>query len=386
MDDLDPGNTRPESEEDQASNAEMQQILEAIPEGCFVVEGGKIIYANIRAAELFGYDSTDSLLHRQIEDLVPPKYRNMHVGDRQRFQKEKSTKPRSHASQDIELMSLRNDGTVFPARIIIGNLPKDGHSLAIVTDITEEQLIKEYEINHLLRQERNEMLEQVITALSHDISTPLSTVVTSAYIIRRKLEGNPVLHDLDRNISKIENAVGSLKNIVKIQNELLRLTLVPSLETYPTNVSNLIQIALDSTTSQHPSDENRIKVNVSQNDEIYSDIDSASSLIVHLLKNAIQFSGETIEIHYDSDYDTNIGCLSVKDYGIGISKEDLERIFDFHFKANAARTNGNSNGDSGLGLTIVKRIAELHGWKIEVESEVGAGSTFRILIPKGIEA
>jgi len=71
--------------------------------------------------------------------------------------------------------------------------------------------------------------------------------------------------------------------------------------------------------------------------------------------------------------------VSISDTGVGISEEDLPRIFDRFYRVDKVRSP--SEGGSGLGLAICKQIAEAHGGKIEVQSEVGRGSTFSVFLP-----
>ena len=75
--------------------------------------------------------------------------------------------------------------------------------------------------------------------------------------------------------------------------------------------------------------------------------------------------------------------LSVSDKGIGIAKEDLPRIFERFYRADKARSPPNKVRGTGLGLAIVKHIAQLHGGRVEAESEVEKGTTIRVLLPVG---
>ena len=77
--------------------------------------------------------------------------------------------------------------------------------------------------------------------------------------------------------------------------------------------------------------------------------------------------------------------LSVSDNGIGIGKEDLPRIFERFYRADKARGHNTVRG-TGLGLAIVKHIAQLHGGHVEAESELGKGTTIRVVLPTAVAA
>jgi len=99
----------------------------------------------------------------------------------------------------------------------------------------------------------------------------------------------------------------------------------------------------------------------------------------NLLDNAIKYSSNQGEIRLNAARRGDELLFSVSDSGIGISREDLPRIFERFYRADKARSR--ELGGTGLGLSIVKHIAQLHGGRVEAESEFGRGTTIRILLP-----
>jgi two-component system phosphate regulon sensor histidine kinase PhoR len=102
--------------------------------------------------------------------------------------------------------------------------------------------------------------------------------------------------------------------------------------------------------------------------------------LYNLLDNAVNYSGDHGEIRLMARRRDEQMVLSVSDNGIGISKEDLPRIFERFYRVDKARTAENIRG-TGLGLAIVKHIAQLHGGRVEAESELEKGTTIRVVLP-----
>jgi two-component system phosphate regulon sensor histidine kinase PhoR len=99
----------------------------------------------------------------------------------------------------------------------------------------------------------------------------------------------------------------------------------------------------------------------------------------NLLDNAVKFSRDNGQIHLRATRRGADVVLSVADDGLGIGKEHLPRIFERFYRADKARSR--ELGGTGLGLAIVKHIAQLHGGRVEAESELGRGTTIHVVLP-----
>ncbi|PYL23433.1 MAG: hypothetical protein DMF37_09810 [Verrucomicrobia bacterium] len=102
-------------------------------------------------------------------------------------------------------------------------------------------------------------------------------------------------------------------------------------------------------------------------------------VLYNLLDNALKYSRESGEIRLQAVQHGPEMVLSVADNGIGIGKNDLPRIFERFYRVDKARSR--ELGGTGLGLAIVKHIAQLHGGRVEAESELGRGTTIRVILP-----
>lgn len=113
---------------------------------------------------------------------------------------------------------------------------------------------------------------------------------------------------------------------------------------------------------------------------IEADRDLLSQVWVNLLHNAIKFTpeGGTVQVFLEESGQEAV--VRVRDSGIGISAEDLEHIFERFFKADKSRTR--SGGGSGLGLSIIQKIVQMHGGSVSVQSAPGEGTEMTVRLPK----
>jgi signal transduction histidine kinase len=109
-----------------------------------------------------------------------------------------------------------------------------------------------------------------------------------------------------------------------------------------------------------------------------SDIDKVRQILVNLAGNAVKFT-DSGEVRLELDRRDNEVCFTVRDTGIGIAKRDLDRLFKPFSQLDTGLTR--RHGGTGLGLYISRSLAELLGGRIEVDSVVGKGSVFRLLLP-----
>jgi signal transduction histidine kinase len=111
---------------------------------------------------------------------------------------------------------------------------------------------------------------------------------------------------------------------------------------------------------------------------VHGDEGLLSQVWINLLHNAIKFTPEGGNIHIALSADSGELCCQISDSGIGIAPTDRIHIFERFYKVDKARDR--SLGGNGLGLSLVKRIVELHGGRVEVESEIGKGTTFLVVL------
>lgn len=220
--------------------------------------------------------------------------------------------------------------------------------------------------------ELNKLKSNFVTLASHEFRTPLTAVLSSASLIERySVDANQ--EKVGKHIARIKAAVNLLTSILdeflslsKIEEGKLdpKVEMINLRETVEALCQNLMTFAKP---------EQKIIYTHSGEEQIYSDPVLLGNIINNLLSNAIKYSREDGEIHVSSNVNSDVHLL-VKDAGIGISRKDQEHLFERFFRASNA---GNIPG-TGLGLHIMKHYVDLLNGEIDVKSEPGVGSEFKI--------
>ncbi|HEY9813679.1 MAG TPA: HAMP domain-containing sensor histidine kinase, partial [Candidatus Sericytochromatia bacterium] len=225
------------------------------------------------------------------------------------------------------------------------------------------------------QQELTALKSSLITRMSHEFRTPLSIILSSTELIEH------YSHKLsDEKKATLYNQVtNSAKQITKLLDEFLTLNqaesqniqLNPSLIELEKVIPQLIA------ESQSNTDKHKITFLSEGNCHAVMDINILRNSLKELLVNAIKYSPEGGEIQLKVTCENEKAVFQVKDQGIGIPASEQNHVFErFYRGSNVSNISG-----IGLGLSIVKKLVELHQGSIDVSSEVGVGSTFTVAIP-----
>lgn len=245
-------------------------------------------------------------------------------------------------------------------------IPKGGllHELACALDKMSKRLKLQIQEMQKLEEFRSEFIANV----SHEVKTPLTGILSAVEILEDKNPENPTVNKCLSILSKQAKRLNSLIQDILSLSEIEHRQ--PKQDFKKFNISPIITNCVSMCDTD-------IKINTKlENIEMLGDSILIEQAILNILNNAIKYS-KTDKIDITTRKEENNIVISIKDYGIGIPQEDLQRIFEHFYRVDKARSR--DLGGTGLGLAIVKNIIKLHNGKINVISDNGC--EFVITLP-----
>ncbi|HEY4817039.1 MAG TPA: ATP-binding protein [Candidatus Acidoferrum sp.] len=233
-----------------------------------------------------------------------------------------------------------------------------------------------HDITELRRLER--VRRDFVANVSHEFRTPLTAIQGFAETL---LAG--AMDDPQNRERFLEIIVEHSRRLARLTEDLLKLSKMDAdrleLEIRRVSVSQLIESCIE--TAQHRATEKEIAISVKPISvpDIAGDRRRLAEVLQNLLDNALQYTLSRGEIVVSAEARDGEVVFTVADTGIGIPKADQSRIFERFYRVDAARSR--ELGGTGLGLSIAKHIAEVHGGRIWVDSEIGRGSRFHFTVP-----
>ncbi|NPE30057.1 PAS domain S-box protein [Methanococcoides sp. SA1] len=221
---------------------------------------------------------------------------------------------------------------------------------------------------------------EFIAKMSHELRTPLNSIIGFSEVLDSQIRG-PLN---EKQTAYVSNIFESGTHLLKLINEILEISKI-EFNDMPLNYEkvNLTDIIDESMVFINPMAKKRnisVSINIDHESlELNADKMKLKQIIYNLLSNATRFTPENGSIDVNSVIIDDMVQISISDTGIGISKENFDRIFEPFKQTGSFFTR--EYGGTGLGLSIVKSYVEIHGGKIWVISELGKGSTFTFTMP-----
>jgi PAS domain S-box-containing protein len=343
-------------------------VVESAPNAMILAnKNGEITLVNAQTEKLFGYHRKE-LIGSQLEILIPKKFSENHPRLRKSFFDSPSVRSMG-AGRD--LFASRKDGTQFPVEIGLNPIETDQETLVLasIIDITER---KKHEAI-LALELKNKELEQFNYIASHDLQEPLRTVSNYIHILEEDFseqfnqEAKSHLQTISRATVRMSTLVRTLLEFSRLgkNKKMVTLDCVTIVKNVVSDLNSLIR-ATGAT------------IVIGDLPVIQAYETELMQLFLNLVSNAIKFRKK------DTQPLIRIGSLIrssghvefyVADNGMGIEAKHFDRIFQIFQRLNFEQEEG-----YGIGLANCKKIVEMHGGKIWVESEFGKGSTFKFTI------
>ena len=236
----------------------------------------------------------------------------------------------------------------------------------------------------------DEMRMQLMSEISHEMRTPLQVIKAGCYAISHTKEGSNLTHHqldavgmIQQATNRISSFVNSFLDIAKLEAGLMEFNFEPA------DIVELLQPIVHEAELIGQSRQIRVEFFTEKLAPILLDKERMTQVLTNLFSNALKYTPDhgsvTVRVHkldaFDGVGKNGKGCvrIDVQDSGVGIPKDDLEKLFSKFYQAK--NTPQVREKGSGLGLAIVKHVTEAHGGKATVASEVGVGSTFTIVLP-----
>ncbi len=404
------------------SNEAFREIFQSMTEGIVVINReGEILVVNRVVEQMFGYDN-DELNGKNLELLLPERFRGGHIKHRLSFNKNPSPRRMGFGR---DLSALNKNGEEFPVEISLSYSEAMGNFIAIafISDISwrknseqalkqsEEQLIvyaselekkvqtrtedlnetikklenevnerkkAEEEVRKLLVRERelNDLKSKFVSIASHEYSTPLSSVLSSNALIEQYKKKSDY-EKIDKHTQSVRSSVNHLTSIL---NDFLSLGKLEEgkieVEHQPVNLPMLFD---DIREEMKPSlkEGQQILIDFKMDkDNFATDSRILRNILFNLISNASKYSDVNKKILVGGSNDGELLSISIRDEGIGIPELDQKYLFERFFRA----TNVSNIQGTGLGLTIVKRYVELLNGTLTFSSEQNRGSVFTVAL------
>jgi two-component system, OmpR family, phosphate regulon sensor histidine kinase PhoR len=340
--------------------SDTQTILGAMADGVLVVDArSRITLMNPTFQKLFdlrdpavGVPLVEAVRHATLDQLVAE---TLETGEAMRSELSVADS-RTHGERQIEVSAV-------PIK-----KADDEMSGAVVLfhDITELKQL-------------DQIRREFVANVSHELRTPLSILRGYIEVLLDEPETPReelarILSIMERHSKRLQRLVDDLLSLAQLESSQAKLEV--SVVRVDELLNNLIRDWKEKLAAKN------LKVIVDLTPEaftLHADGTRLEEILHNLLDNAVKFSRENGQIHLQAVRRDSEMVLSVTDNGLGIGKEHLPRIFERFYRADKARSR--ELGGTGLGLAIVKHIAQLHGGRVEAESELGHGTTIRVVLP-----
>jgi PAS domain S-box-containing protein len=350
-------------------------LVESAPDAMLVVDaGGRIVFANRMAEQIFGYAASE-LRDAPVERLIPDRIRAVHAEHRARYMANPRT--REMGATAIDLVAVRKDGAEFPVEIRLSPVGGGGKRFvaAAVRDVTERRhMVRVLHATQAEAERANAAKTRFLATASHDLRQPLQTLQLLNAALRRRVSEPEARELLAREREAVDSMTGLLNSLLDVS-RLEAASIQPHIEEF--GIEGLFA-ALQSEFAAIAEARNLAFSVEPVPRGLRTDRTLLRQLLENLVGNAIKYT-ESGSVRLACRLEGEGLVMTVTDTGIGIPAGRLDRIFEEYYQIGQGGHYG-----VGLGLAIVRRIAKLLDLAIEVDSQPGRGTVFRVRVPAAV--
>lgn len=336
---------------------------------------GNFLYFNKRAEEVSGY-KLDNFIGKSFVPFIVPS--DLSKVERIFFETLKGN------PQHYEVSIFKNDGSVLIMSVNTTPIFESGRVVGTVSfgqDITEIRKSEELQLENAYLAYANKAKSEFLANMSHELRTPLNAIIGFSEILKQKIAGG--LNE--KQESFLDDVLIAGNHLLQLINDVLDLSKVEAGKveliieniSVPETINEVLSLIKEKAAKNNVIIEKELDPRL---DFMEADKLRLKQILFNLLNNAVKFSkpeGGIVTIISKKIEDA--AQISVSDTGIGIKDEDRRKLFNEFQQLDSGITR--KYGGTGLGLAITKKLVELHGGKIMVESKYGEGSTFTFLLP-----
>lgn len=352
------------------AEARYQLLFEGAGDAILIVETAtsEIVDANANALRRLGY-TREQLLGTPISDIEIQS---------EAVEADAGFHWKSIASGVVisECHYQRQDGSLWPTEVSISFIRVGKRTLQqnVVRDITERKEVEQQRVVLAVERNRVDMLADFITNVSHEFKTPLSVINTGLYLLEKTLDDD----DARDRVSLINDQIMYINHLIDAMLTMSQLDSRSDTSFVRFDLNEIVREVISVAKAMVEPRQQQLHSKLHPDLLIVAGAkDDLYLAIYQLVDNAVAFTADGGSITVETSRNADMAQIDIIDNGIGISDADLPRIFERFFRADQARTTRRV----GLGLSMCKKVIDIHGGKIEVDSVLDEGSQFRIYLP-----
>jgi PAS domain S-box-containing protein len=369
------------------SEARTRLVLETVHDAFIAMdEAGTITEWNREAEQTFGWSRTEAIGRTVAETIIPPRLRAAHREGLRRFL---ATGHGSSIGPRIELSAIDAAGREFPVEVTITPVRfGDVYSFnAFVHDITERTIAAhELEVAKNAAESANQAKSEFLASMSHELRTPMNSIIGFTQLLLRGRQASGSSEDVDALQTVHRNA----KHLLTLINQILDLSKVEAgrveLVREPFDLAMLVRQIAEESRPLIGEKPIVIAVEADHPARVDADPTRVRQIVTNLVGNALKYTERgRVDVAVATADDPALGPVarvSIRDTGPGITREDQALLFERFVRLDTPGTR--REGGTGLGLSLARELAHMHGGRIEVASDGQSGSEFTLVLPLGV--